>query len=91
MMTTTTIELPDELRAKAETLAHRTGRSLAEVLTGAVAQGLDYDLWVHDEVNKGLRATENGDLATSAEVDALWGRVTTPEALAEAEAELGPQ
>jgi predicted transcriptional regulator len=41
-MTTTTIiiELPDELRAKAKTLAQTTGRSLAEVLTGAAAQGL---------------------------------------------------
>lgn len=39
-MTTTTIELPDELRAQAEALARTTGRSLAEVLTEAVSQGL---------------------------------------------------
>lgn len=44
MMASTTIELPDDLRAKAEPLARKTGRSLAEVLTGAVAHGLDHDL-----------------------------------------------
>jgi predicted transcriptional regulator len=87
-MTTTTIELPDQLRAQAEALAATTGRSLAEVLTEAVAQGLAYDRWFRAEVEEGLRSTVEGRFASPAEVEAMWERLTTPEAMAEAEAEL---
>jgi predicted transcriptional regulator len=65
IMTTTTIELLDELRAQAEALAATTGRSLAVVLTEAVAQGLAYDRWFRAEVE---------------EVETMWERLTTAEA-----------
>jgi predicted transcriptional regulator len=87
-MATTTIELPDELRAQAEALARTTGRSLAEVLTDAVGQGLAYEHWFRTEVEEALRSTAEGRLASPEEVEAMWQRLTTPETMAEAEAEL---
>lgn len=88
-MIATTINLPDEVRAEAEAFAKTTGRSLAEVLTEAVAQGLAYERWFREEVEEALRSTEAGHLATPEEVEAMWQRLTTPETMAEAEAELG--
>jgi predicted transcriptional regulator len=76
-MTTTTIELPDELRAQAEALAATTGRSLAEVLTEAVAQGLAYDRWFRAEVEEGLRSTAEGRFASPEEVETMWERLKT--------------
>lgn len=88
-MATTTIELPDEVQAQAEALAKTTGRALTEVLTEAVVQGLAYDCWFRTEVEEALRSTEAGRLAAPGEVEAMWQRLTTPESMAEAEAELG--
>lgn len=88
-MTTTTIELPEVLRAQAEALARTTGRSLAEVLAEAVGQGLAYDRWFHEQVEQALGSTAAERLASPEEVEAMWRRLTTPEAMAEAEAELG--
>ncbi len=88
-MTTTTIELSDNLHAQVQELAHTTGRPVTELLTEAVAQGLAYDRWFRMEVAEGLRSTEAGRIVPPEDMAALWGRLTTPEAMAEAEAELG--
>ncbi len=64
-MTTTTLELPDEVRARAEALAKTTGRSLAEVLTDAVIQGLGYDM-LPDDLTRAL------DALASLDDEALW-------------------
>jgi len=88
-MATTTIELPDEVRAQAEALARTRGRSLAEVLTEAVVQGLAYDHWFSAQVEEALCSTAAGHFASPEEVEAMWQRLTTPESMAEAEAELG--
>ena len=79
-MTTTTIELPDELRARAEALAQMTGRSLAE----AVSQGLAYDRWFREQVEQALHSTAAGRFASPEDVEAMWCRLTTPEAVAAA-------
>lgn len=71
-MTTTAIELPDELRAQAEALAETTGRSLTEVLTEAVAQGLAYDRWFRAAVEEGMRSAAEGRFASPEEVEAMW-------------------
>lgn len=63
-MTTTTIELPDDVRAQAEALARTTGRSLAEVLTEAVSQGLANTL--PDDLTTAL------DTLASLDDEALW-------------------
>jgi predicted transcriptional regulator len=86
-MTSTTIQLPDDLHAQAQALAETTGRTLEEVLTEAVAQGLAYDRWFVASVEQGLLSTRAGRFASPEEVDAMWNRLTTPEAMAEAEAE----
>ena len=57
-MTTTTIELPDELRAQAEALARTTGRTLAE----AVSQGLGYARWFRAQLEEARRSAHNEPL-----------------------------
>ncbi len=89
-MTTTTIELPDELYAQVQELAQATGRPVRELLADAVAQGLAYDRWFRARVAAGLSSVESGQHVSSEEVEEIWNRLTTPEAMAEAEAELGP-
>ena len=64
-MTTTTLELPDEVRARAEALARTTGRSLAEVLTDTLIQGLAYDT-LPDDLTRAL------DALASLDDEALW-------------------
>lgn len=87
-MTTTTIHLPADIYSQAQTLARTTGRTLDEVLVEAVAQGLAYDQWFRSAVQEALDATKAGQLAGPDEVEAMWNRLTTPEAMAQAEAEL---
>lgn len=86
-MTTTTIELPDELRTQAEALATTTGRSLAEVLTDAVVQGLAYDQWFREQVEEGRRSAREEPLILADQVwdDFLRRGLLTPEAFTEAE------
>ena len=67
-MATTTIELPDEVRAQAEALARTRGRSLAEVLTEAVAQGLAYDHWFSAQVEEGRRSAREEPLVPADQV-----------------------
>jgi predicted transcriptional regulator len=85
----TTVTLPDDLHAQVLELAAGTGRTVEEVLAEAVAQALVYDRWFRAEVEKGVRSTDAGRLASPEDVAAMWNRLTTPEAMAEAEAELG--
>ena len=88
-MTTTTIELPDEVRTQAEELARTTGRSLAEVLTEAVSQGISYDLWLREQVEEGRRSARDEPLVPADQVwdDFLRRGLLTPEAIEEAEGE----
>jgi predicted transcriptional regulator len=88
-MATTIIELPEDLQTQAEALARSTGRSLAEVLTEAVGQGLAYERWFREQVQEALHSTETGRFAPPEAVEAMWQRLTTPESMAQAEAELG--
>src|SRR5437763_7079016 len=81
-MTTMTIRLPEDLRAQAQELAQATGRTLDDVLAEAVAQGLSYDRWFRSEVEQGLRSTNSEQFASPEEVEEMWNRLTTPEAMA---------
>ena len=83
--TATTIHLPNALHAQAQALAATMGRTLEEVLTEAVAQGLAYDRWFVAAVDESLQSTRAGRFAAPEEVEAMWQRLTTPEAMAEAE------
>lgn len=63
-MTPTIIQLPDDLHARARALARTTGRTLEEVLTEAVAQG--------------LRASQAGHVASPDAAEDMWNRLTVP-------------
>ncbi len=58
-ITTTTIELPNDLRAQAQDPARTADRPLAWVLTGAVAQGLAYERRFSTRVEVGRRSIED--------------------------------
>src|SRR5260370_30828869 len=81
----TTITLPDDLHAQVKALAETTGRTLEEVVAETVAQGLAYDRWFRAEVEEALRSTAAGHFVPPEEVEAMWNRLTTPEAMADAE------
>ena len=87
--TATTIPLPNDLHAQAQALATTLGRTLEEVLTEAVAQGLAYDHWIRAEAEKGRRSAEHGPLIPAEQVwsDLLQRGMLTPEAIAQADAE----
>ncbi len=90
-MTSTTIHLPDDTLKQVQDLATSTHRTVEEVLTAvtvaAVAKAVAYEVWFRAEVEKGLRSVEEGRLVPPEEVDAMWARLTTPEAVAEVEAQ----
>jgi predicted transcriptional regulator len=78
-MVPTTIQLPDSLHAQAQALAETTGRTLEEVLTGAVAQGLAYERWFVAAVEESLASTRAGQLVPPEEVEAMWNRLAARE------------
>ena len=88
-MTTTTIELPDDLHERVRDLAQATARPIRQVLTDAVTQYLEWDRWYRAEVEQGRRSAEAGPLIPAKEVwdDFLRRGLVTSEALAEADAE----
>jgi predicted transcriptional regulator len=88
-MTSTTIELPDDVLAQVRDLAQMTNRRIEEVLAEAVTQGLAYDRWFRAEVEKGIRSAEQGPLIPAEIVwaDLLKRGLLTPEAIAQADAE----
>jgi len=83
----TTVTLPDSLHAQVRALAERTGRTVEEVVAETVAQGLAYERWFREEVEEALRSTAAGQFVPPAEIEAMWSRLTTPESMAQAEAE----
>jgi len=87
----TTITLPDGLHAQLRALAESTGRTVEEVLAEAVAQGLAYDRWFRAEVEKGMRSAQVGPLIPADQVweELLQRGFLTPEAIAQADAEIG--
>ena len=64
-MRPTLIQLPDDLHAQAQALARTTGRTLEEVLTEAVEQG--------------LRSRRVRRSTPAADADNVWKRLTMPE------------
>ncbi len=88
-MTPMTIHLPTELYAQARVLASTTGRTLDGVRAEAVTQGLAYDRWFRSAVREALDSTKAGRLAAPQDVEEMWNRLTTPEAMAEAGSHAG--
>jgi predicted transcriptional regulator len=71
-MTTTSIELPEDLLAQVRELAQTTNRRVEEVLAAAVAQGLAYDSWFRASVEQGIHSANQGTLRPS-----RYGRITS--------------
>lgn len=67
-MTSATIQLPDSLMERAVQLARATNRSVEDVLSEAVAEGLAYDQWIRSAVSEGRKSADNSPLIPAATV-----------------------
>jgi predicted transcriptional regulator len=68
-MTSATIQLPDNLMERAVQLARATNRSVEDVLSEAVADGLAYDRRLRTAVAEGRKSAAKGPLVPAA---AAW-------------------
>jgi predicted transcriptional regulator len=82
MSTTFTVRLEENLKEQILQLAHSTGRSANFLFNEAIGEYLERRQIA--DVEQGLRELEAGDIATPEEADAVFARITTPEAMARA-------
>jgi predicted transcriptional regulator len=83
--TITSIRLPDELREKIEGLARATGRSKSFLMQEAIEHYVENEAWQLARIEEGIQADDAGEHVPTAEMEAFWARVTTPESMARAE------
>ena len=62
-------------------LARATGRSTNSLFNEAVREYLERERWQIADIEQGLRELEAGNIATPEEADAVFERITTPEAM----------
>ena len=84
--TTFSVRLEEDMKEQILQLAHSTGRSANFLLNEAIREYLDRERWQIAEVEQGLRELEAGDVATPEEAEAVFERITTPEAMARVQA-----
>lgn len=84
--TTFSVRLDPEAKTQMAELARATGRSTNFLFNEAVREYLEKERWQIADIEQGLRELEGGDIATAEEADAVFERITTPEALQRARA-----
>lgn len=85
---TTGIRLPDELEARFESLASTTGRGKDDLLTEALIRYIEHESRQIGQIEDALRQADAGEFATDAEMRELLGRITTPEGMERARAQV---
>jgi RHH-type transcriptional regulator, rel operon repressor / antitoxin RelB len=78
---TFSVRLDPDVKAQMIQLAQATGRSTNFLFNEAVREYLKRERWQIADIEQGLRELEAGDIATPEEADAVFGRITTPEAM----------
>ena len=63
---TVTLDIPDELQARVDAIARRSGLSASQVVADALAKGcsLEWQERFLDKVAAGIEAADSGDFAT---------------------------
>ncbi len=87
-MSTTTFSvcLEEVLKEQILQLAHSTGRSANFLFNQAMREYLERERWQIADIEQGLRELEAEDIASPEEAEAVFERITTPEATARAQA-----
>jgi len=80
------IRLEAEVKEQLIQLAQATGRSANLLCNEAVREYLEREHRQIADIEQGLRELEAGDIATPEEADAVFERITAPEAMARARA-----
>ena len=89
--TTFSVRLVDDMKERILQLAHSTGRRANFLFNEAVREYLERERWQIADIEQGLRELEAGDIATPEEAEAVFERITTPEALARARARVAAE
>jgi predicted transcriptional regulator len=89
--TTLSVRLDPETKEQMVQLAQATGRSTNYLFNEAVREYLERERWQLADIEQGLAELAAGDLATAEDVEATFGRITTPEALAQARARVAAE
>jgi predicted transcriptional regulator len=82
--TTFSIRLEEDIKEQILRLAHSTGRSTNVLFNEAIREYLERRQIA--DIEQGLRELEEGDIATPEEAEAVFKRITTPEAMVRARA-----
>jgi predicted transcriptional regulator len=85
---TTSIRLPDDVLTDLDALAKATARNRNYLITEAVKEFVARETWHIRRIQEGLRQARAGEFVPDEEMEAFWANWTTPEALAEARAEV---
>jgi RHH-type transcriptional regulator, rel operon repressor / antitoxin RelB len=78
---TFSVRLDPDVKEQMIQLAQATGRSTNFLFNEAVREYLERERWQIADIEQGLRELEAGDIATPEEADAVFERLTTPEAM----------
>jgi predicted transcriptional regulator len=78
---TFSVRLDPDVKEQMIQLAQATGRSTNFLFNEAVREYLERERWQIADIEQGLRELEAGDIATPEEADAVFERITTPEAM----------
>ena len=70
-LTTLTLRLPDELKAKLDNLAEATERSRSWLAQAAIREYIRLNEWQISETRDGVREADAGDFASEEEVRAV--------------------
>ncbi len=81
------IRVSPDVVSKLDALAQATGRSRNFLFNEAVQQYIDNEAWQIAQIEEGLRDLEAGNVVPDDEMEAFWGRITTPEGMERARAE----
>ena len=67
---TVTLDIPDELQARVDAIARRSGLSASQVVADALAKGysLEWQERFLDKVAAGVEAADSGDFATDGDM-----------------------
>lgn len=89
--TTFSVRLDPDVKEQMVQLAQATGRSTNFLFNEAVRDYLERERWQIADTEQGLRELEAGDVATPEEAEAVFERITTPEAMKRARARVASE
>jgi predicted transcriptional regulator len=86
-MTVSSVRLPDDLAARFDELAERTGRSRNYLMVEALREYIEHEaLWL-GRVQEGIDQADRGEFVPDDEMEAFWAERSASEGMAHARRE----